>query len=59
MKVGTTRYALMLDEAGVPDDGVIARLGAEHSISPRRLQVRRTSTANHVFRQCGGWTAAL
>ncbi|GAB4376895.1 MAG: 2Fe-2S iron-sulfur cluster-binding protein [Elainellaceae cyanobacterium] len=31
MKPGTTRYALMLDEAGVViDDGVIARLGADH-----------------------------
>jgi sarcosine oxidase subunit alpha len=30
MKVGTTRYGLMLDEAGVIiDDGVIARLGTE------------------------------
>ncbi len=30
MKIGTTRYGLMLDEAGViVDDGVIARLGAE------------------------------
>ena len=30
MKVGTTRYALMLDETGVTiDDGIIARLGAE------------------------------
>ncbi|MBW4539430.1 MAG: (2Fe-2S)-binding protein [Myxacorys chilensis ATA2-1-KO14] len=31
MKIGTTRYALMLDETGViVDDGVIARLSAEH-----------------------------
>jgi sarcosine oxidase subunit alpha len=31
MKVGTTRYALMLDEAGViVDDGVVARLAQEH-----------------------------
>ncbi len=31
MKIGTSRYALMLDEAGVIiDDGVIARLGTEH-----------------------------
>jgi len=31
MKIGTTRYALMLDEAGViVDDGVIARLATEH-----------------------------
>lgn len=31
MKVGTMRYALMLDETGVViDDGVIARLGTEH-----------------------------
>jgi sarcosine oxidase subunit alpha len=31
LKVGMSRYALMLDEAGVAiDDGVIARLGAEH-----------------------------
>jgi len=31
LKVGMSRYALMLDEAGVViDDGVIARLGAEH-----------------------------
>jgi sarcosine oxidase subunit alpha len=30
MKVGTTRYGLMLDESGViVDDGVIARLGSE------------------------------
>jgi len=30
MKVGTTRYALMLDEAGtIVDDGVIARLNAQ------------------------------
>ncbi|MBD2019031.1 aminomethyl transferase family protein, partial [Leptolyngbya sp. FACHB-36] len=31
LKVGMTRYAVMLDEAGVViDDGVIARLGPEH-----------------------------
>ncbi len=31
LKAGMTRYALMLDEAGVViDDGVIARLGPEH-----------------------------
>ncbi|UBF30293.1 (2Fe-2S)-binding protein (plasmid) [Kovacikia minuta CCNUW1] len=31
LKVGMSRYALMLDEAGViVDDGVIARLGADH-----------------------------
>jgi len=31
LKVGMSRYALMLDEAGVViDDGVIARLGEEH-----------------------------
>ena len=31
MKVGTTRYALMVDEAGtVIDDGVVARLGVTH-----------------------------
>lgn len=31
LKVGMSRYALMLDETGVViDDGVIARLGAEH-----------------------------
>ncbi|MDB5805630.1 MAG: aminomethyltransferase [Betaproteobacteria bacterium] len=31
MKVGSTRYGLMLDESGVViDDGVIARLGEEH-----------------------------
>jgi sarcosine oxidase subunit alpha len=31
LKLGMSRYALMLDEAGVViDDGVIARLGAEH-----------------------------
>lgn len=31
LKVGMSRYALMLDEAGVViDDGVIARFGAEH-----------------------------
>jgi sarcosine oxidase subunit alpha len=31
MRVGSTRYALMLDDAGtVLDDGVVARLAAEH-----------------------------
>lgn len=31
MKVGTTRYAVMLDESAVViDDGVVARLGEEH-----------------------------
>jgi sarcosine oxidase, subunit alpha len=47
MKVGTTRYALMLDEAGVIiDDGVIARLGAEHFYF-----TTTTSGATNVYRE--------
>jgi sarcosine oxidase subunit alpha len=47
MKVGTTRYALMLDEAGVViDDGVIARLGAEHFYF-----TTTTSGATNIYRE--------
>jgi sarcosine oxidase, subunit alpha len=47
MKVGTTRYALMLDEAGVIiDDGVIARLGAEHFYF-----TTTTSGATNIYRE--------
>ncbi|MBW4553031.1 MAG: FAD-dependent oxidoreductase [Aphanocapsa sp. GSE-SYN-MK-11-07L] len=47
LKVGISRYALMLDEAGVViDDGVIARLGAEHFYS-----TTTTSGAAAVYRE--------
>ncbi|MCU0533167.1 MAG: 2Fe-2S iron-sulfur cluster-binding protein [Hydrococcus sp. Prado102] len=47
MKVGTTRYALMLDEAGViVDDGVIARLSAEHFYF-----TTTTSGATNIYRE--------
>jgi sarcosine oxidase subunit alpha len=47
MKVGTTRYGLMLDESGVViDDGVIARLGAE-----RYYFTTTTSGSATVFRE--------
>jgi len=41
----------------VLDDGVIARLGAEHFYFTTTTS--GASTDCHVFRQCGGWTAAL
>ena len=47
MKVGTTRYALMLDETGVTiDDGIIARLGAE-----RFYFTTTTSGATPIYRE--------
>lgn len=47
MKVGTTRYALMLDETGVViDDGVIARLGSEHFYF-----TTTTSGATNIYRE--------
>ncbi len=47
MAVGTTRYALMLDEAGViVDDGVIARLGIEHFYF-----TTTTSGATQIYRE--------
>lgn len=47
MKVGTTRYALMLDEAGVIiDDGVVARLGEQ------RFYFTTTTTGSaNVYRE--------
>jgi sarcosine oxidase, subunit alpha len=53
MKVGTTRYGLMLDESGViVDDGVIARLGAE-----RFYFTTTTSGSAAVFRELQRWNA--
>jgi sarcosine oxidase, subunit alpha len=47
MKVGTTRYALMLDETGViVDDGVVARLGIEHFYF-----TTTTSGATQIYRE--------
>lgn len=47
MKVGTTRYALMLDEAGViVDDGVIARLATDHFYF-----TTTTSGATDIYRE--------
>jgi sarcosine oxidase subunit alpha len=47
LKVGMTRYALMLDESGViVDDGVIARLGAEHFYF-----TTTTSGAANIYRE--------
>lgn len=47
MKVGMTRYALMLDEAGVVlDDGVIARLAPEHFYF-----TTTTSGATSIYRE--------
>ena len=47
MTVGTTRYALMLDETGViVDDGVVARLGIEHFYF-----TTTTSGATQVYRE--------
>ncbi|WP_009630765.1 2Fe-2S iron-sulfur cluster-binding protein [Synechocystis sp. PCC 7509] len=47
MKVGTTRYALMLDETGViVDDGVVARLGTEHFYF-----TTTTSGATQIYRE--------
>lgn len=47
MKIGTTRYALMLDESGVAiDDGVIARLGEEHFYF-----TTTTSGATNIYRE--------
>lgn len=47
MKPGTTRYALMLDEAGVViDDGAIARLAAEHFYF-----TTTTSGATNIYRE--------
>ncbi len=47
MKIGTTRYALMLDETGVTiDDGIIARLGSEHFYF-----TTTTSGATNIYRE--------
>lgn len=47
LKVHMSRYALMLDEAGVViDDGVIARLGAEHFYF-----TTTTSGATNIYRE--------
>ena len=47
LKVGMSRYALMLDETGViSDDGVIARLGAEHFYF-----TTTTSGAANIYRE--------
>ena len=47
MTVGTTRYALMLDETGViVDDGVVARLGIEHFYF-----TTTTSGATQIYRE--------
>jgi sarcosine oxidase, subunit alpha len=47
LKVGMSRYALMLDEAGVViDDGVIARLGTEHFYF-----TTTTSGATNIYRE--------
>ncbi len=60
LKVGMTRYALMLDEAGVViDDGVIARLGPEHfyfttTTSGAAAVYRELSRLNTIWRlDCG------
>lgn len=60
LKVGMSRYALMLDEAGVViDDGVIARLGAEHfyfttTTSGAATVYRELSRLNTMWRlDCG------
>ncbi|PSB21891.1 FAD-dependent oxidoreductase [Phormidesmis priestleyi ULC007] len=60
MKIGTTRYALMLDETGVTiDDGMIARLGAEHfyfttTTSGATAIYRELSRLNTLWRlDCG------
>ncbi|OLP20380.1 aminomethyltransferase [Leptolyngbya sp. 'hensonii'] len=51
MKPGTTRYALMLDEAGVIiDDGVVARLGAEQFYF-----TTTTSGATQIYRELTRW----
>jgi sarcosine oxidase subunit alpha len=51
MKVGTTRYGLMLDEGGiVRDDGVIARLGEQHYYF-----TTTTSGAATVYRELLLW----
>jgi sarcosine oxidase subunit alpha len=47
LKVGMSRYALMLDESGVIiDDGVIARMGAD-----RFYFTTTTSGATHIYRE--------
>lgn len=47
LKVGTSRYGLMLDEAGIViDDGVIARLGSQHYYF-----TTTTSSSAAVFRE--------
>lgn len=47
LKVGMSRYALMLDESGVVvDDGVIARIGAEHFYF-----TTTTSGAANIYRE--------
>ena len=60
MKIGTTRYALMLDETGVTiDDGIIARLEAEHfyfttTTSGATAIYRELSRLNTLWRlDCG------
>ncbi len=53
MKVGTTRYGLLLDEGGiVRDDGVVARLGDEHFYF-----TTTTSGAAAVYRELLLWNA--
>ncbi|HMK87495.1 MAG TPA: 2Fe-2S iron-sulfur cluster-binding protein [Steroidobacteraceae bacterium] len=53
MKVGTTRYGLMLDESGViVDDGVIARLAAQMFYF-----TTTTSGSATVFRELQRWNA--
>jgi sarcosine oxidase subunit alpha len=55
MKIGTTRYALMVDEAGViVDDGVVARLGAEHFYF-----TTTTSNAAAIYRELTRWNTLL
>ena len=60
MKIGTTRYALMLDETGVTiDDGIIARLGVEQfyfttTTSGATAIYRELSRLNTLWRlDCG------
>ncbi|HEY9698881.1 MAG TPA: 2Fe-2S iron-sulfur cluster-binding protein [Trichocoleus sp.] len=51
LKVGMSRYALMLDEAGVVrDDGVVARLGTEHFYF-----TTTTSGAATIYRELSRW----
>lgn len=51
MKIGATRYALMVDEQGViVDDGVVARLGAE-----RFYFTTTTGNAATIYRELMRW----